>query len=392
MSRLALSNPQTSESAGMAAGGSTPSPAASGNLTSVTASPTCGLGMEFPYRRKADDSCRPQSERESRLFIPSASRRIDEPAATLIACLKGLRGGDHAVADLVALGPSAVPSLRSFLFQPEPSGIYEPRCHAVAALGALKAEDVLLDFISAARTVRIEDPVERTGEDAVINAAARAIRHRRDDATFDILMRMARQRPMSGVIDALGDMGRDQAIPCLVAGLSSDFARRSAEAALRKFGSRARPHLIAAALDAQPAPDNESETSLRARCGALDLLGEIGLTLDEWSQLKPLMAANDNRVAALAAHLALITDQPAADREAALKRLIELLRCANWLLVVHIEEWLASNCEDTIRFVNRAVDRDDPLVADTTVRASLLRVVLGHKGERLSARWDIELA
>lgn len=316
------------------------------------------------------------------MSIPSTSRRSDESAAALIECLKGLRDGDRAVAELVALGPSAVPPLRTFLFQREPSGIYEPRCNAVAALAALKAEDTLLDFIREAWTVRIEDPIERTGEDAVINAAARAIRHRRDDDSFELLLRLARRHPMSGVIAALGDMGRDQAIPCLVRGLSSDFARRSAEAALRKFGPGASRQLIAAALDARPTEDSESETSLRTRCSALDLLGEIGVTGAQWALLKPLMRASDHRIAALAARLALLTRQSVLDREAAVGRLLELLQSSNWLLAAHIEEWLADNYEDTIRVVNRAVDCDDPLVAETTVRTSLLRVVSGHTAEK----------
>jgi hypothetical protein len=326
------------------------------------------------------------------LSFPSASRRIDEPADALIERLRGLRDGDRAVPALVALGPSAIAPLRRFLFERERSGIYEPRCNAVAALAWLKADDVLLDFLNDAAAVQINDPIERTGEDAVINAAARAIRHRRDDASFAVLRRIARQRPMAGVIEALGDRGRDEAIPWLVEGLSSDFARKAAESALRKFGITARPNLIAAALNAQPAPATESETSLRTRRSALGLLGDIGVTLDEWSRLKPLMEARDSRLATLACHLALVTGQSALDREAAVGRLIELLRSNNWFLAVYIEDWLAENHDDTARVVNRAIDRGDPLVRDMRVRASLLRVVSGHTAERLSSREDIDLA
>jgi hypothetical protein len=95
-------------------------------------------------------------------------------AARLIDRLRALREADRAVLDLSALGPVAIPALRHFLFRREPSGLYQPRCDAVAALAALRADEVLLDFLEAAPEVEIADPVERTGEDAVINAAARA--------------------------------------------------------------------------------------------------------------------------------------------------------------------------------------------------------------------------
>jgi HEAT repeat protein len=295
----------------------------------------------------------------------------------LIARLKALRDADRAVLELIGLGRIAVPELRRFLFQREPSGLYEPRCNAVFALASLHAEDALLDFLKEAPEGEIADPIERTGEDAVINAAARALGHRRDQFCFSVLMRMAEERPMAGVIEALGAMGCDRAIPRLIEGLSSDFARGAAEAALRKFGAKARSSLITAVLTPKPSAEFESVTSLRTRWSAMGLLSDVGVTLEEWSLLKPLMEANNGRLAALACLLALATKQPMMDREEAIGCLIRLLKSTDWLLTMQIESWLVENFDLTIRAINRAVDRGDSAVRDESVRRSLLRVVSG---------------
>ena len=295
--------------------------------------------------------------------------------ATAIARLDALHDSDRAALDLIALGRSVVPGLREFLFRREPSGLFQPRCNAVAVLKSLGAEDVLLDFLEHAPAIEIPRPIERTGEDAVINAAARALRHRRDDACFAALMKLAEQRPLAGVIEALGDMGRNLAIPRLVEGLSSDFTRSVAGAALAKFGATPRPILIAIALNPRPSEELETTTSLRTRRGALGVLGVIGLTIEEWILLRPLMDARDVSVAALACWLALSTQQPLLDREEAVGRLIRLLKFADWLLAMQIEGWLAETYDLTLRIINRAVDRGDSAVHDDNVRNSLLRVI-----------------
>ncbi len=87
--------------------------------------------------------------------------------------LKSLREGDLAVLDVTACGPAAIPSLRAMLFEHDPSGLYETRRRAVSALAALRAYGVLLEFIGLHGDAA--DPVERLGDDAVVNAAAMAL-------------------------------------------------------------------------------------------------------------------------------------------------------------------------------------------------------------------------
>jgi hypothetical protein len=150
-----------------------------------------------------------------------AERRSE--AERLIARLQALYDADRTVLELILLGPTAIPPLRTFLFRREPSGLYQPRVNAVAALAALKAEDVLLDFLWSAPAVDIGDPVERTGEDAVINAAARALAHRRDKEIFAALTGIAECRCLVGVVEALGEMRRKKAIPYLIEGRGQRF-------------------------------------------------------------------------------------------------------------------------------------------------------------------------
>jgi hypothetical protein len=295
-------------------------------------------------------------------------------AERLIARLQALFDADHAALELMALGPPAILPLRRFLFRREASGLYQPRVQAVGTLAALRAEDVLLDFLRGAPDVDIVDPVERTGEDAVINAAARALRHRRDDETFAALTAIAECRRLAGVVEALGEMRRQKAIPYLIEGLASDFCRPAAETALCKFGAAARPAVIRAALNAIPSVEFESVSSLRTRRSTVTVLRDIGVTLEQWSVLEPLMWSTDEWLSALACSLALAPGQPKLDKENAVRRLFYLLRSSDWLLTVEIESWLAENYQVTNRAITEAIERGDPAIQEDKVRQSLLRV------------------
>jgi hypothetical protein len=297
-----------------------------------------------------------------------------ERAERLIERLRALYHADLVVLDLVALGPVAIPALRRFVFRREPSGIYEPRCQAVSALAALKAEDALLEFLEAAPATIISDPVERTGEDAVINATSRALIGCPDDRIFAALMAIAKCRRLAGVIEALGNRRRLEAIPYLAAGLREDFTRREAEAALRNYGASARLALATIALKPIPSAEFESVSSLRTRRSAVTVLRDIGVTLTEWATLRPLMEARDEWLSALACRLGLAGIEPTPDRIAAMRRLIRLLGSSDWLLVEVIEGWLVENEDITSRAIAEAIERGDPAAQDDKVRQSLHRV------------------
>jgi hypothetical protein len=103
---------------------------------------------------------------------------------------------------------------RALLFEREPSGLFQVRCLAARALARLEAYDVLIEFVEAPRDAT--DPVERLGEDAGINAAARAVATVREPRVFDLLIRLAETRPLPGVIGALRAFSRIEATPYLI--------------------------------------------------------------------------------------------------------------------------------------------------------------------------------
>jgi len=184
--------------------------------------------------------------------------------------LRSLHDGDLGVVETVLCGKRAIPALRAVLFEREPSGLFETRCRAVQALSALKAHDVLVEFLANSHWAA--DPVERLGDDAVINAAARALAKHRDEDTFQVLLKLSKQRLLPGVVAAIGSFKRAAAIPYLVAGLAEDECRPFAETALEKFGAQARAALTQIVNETATSPDSDSPSCVRQRQSALRIL------------------------------------------------------------------------------------------------------------------------
>jgi hypothetical protein len=257
--------------------------------------------------------------------------------------LRSLQEGDLGVVEVIACGDGTIPALRDILFKREPSGLYQTRCRTVEALGALGAFDVLLEFLRANRI--ISDPVERVGEDAVINAAAQALSRRRDQDVLDVLLRLAKKPSLTGVIGALGTFRDVKTIQPLVNALEDDASRPTAEAALKRLGSVARPALIAAARSRIPSFEQESETSHRRRRSALGLLSEIGVPKRAWPALRPMLHDHDAKVAFLTCKICL-TKGSNLDKEAAIRRLIDLLAEAEWGLADQISACLVDHYDE----------------------------------------------
>jgi hypothetical protein len=257
--------------------------------------------------------------------------------ARAVARLTSLHEGDLAVVEAVACGKGAIPALRSVLMRREPSGLFEVRCRAVAALAALEAYDVLIEFLEANRFAA--DPVERLGDDAVINAAALALAKLREERVFRLLLRLAERSCLTGVVGALGAFDRIEAIPVLVDALEDDASRQTAAAALERMGRDALPLLVAAATRCAPDAGSESVASLRRRRAALSLLMKIGLPRRYWASIRPLMDDADIEVCFAACDLCL-TFAPRSERSHAAGRLVALLSKADWMLREEIENCL----------------------------------------------------
>jgi hypothetical protein len=189
--------------------------------------------------------------------------RSSQSLAQAIARLTSLHDGDLGVSEVVAFGKAAVPALRALLFQREPSGLFQIRCRAVEALAALRAYDVLVDFLYHHEPA--SDPIESLGDDAVINAVAQGLKALHDERVFRLLLNLAQRPALTGVIDALSAYPRVEAIPALIAALEDDASRGSAEAGLVKLGRTARRALIISAGQRQPSSGCESESSLRPK-------------------------------------------------------------------------------------------------------------------------------
>lgn len=254
--------------------------------------------------------------------------------------LKSLHDGEKGLIETVSCGGKAVPRLRELLFEREPSGLFQTRCLAVKALAALKAFDVLADYLRAQHEAL--DPAERMGGEAVANAAARALAGQSNPQTFDLLMKLAETRPLPGVIAALGATGRPEAVPFLIDALAEDESRPDAEAALPGFGSLAHPLLAAAACRRGPASGPESESRLRQRRSALAVLSSSGMQRETWPVLRHLMKDDDPGIAVLACKICLQC-APRQEHPGARLRLTNLLPRADFLLRQEIEQCLAAH-------------------------------------------------
>jgi HEAT repeat protein len=258
-----------------------------------------------------------------------------------IETLRSLHDGDRGVEETVALGKKAIPPLRELLFEREPSGLFETRRRAVEALASLGAHETLVEFLESSPD--IPDPVERLGEDAVINAAARALGDLREPRVFRLLMSLVGRRgAWPGVVMALGGFRRAEAIPYLINALMEDESREQAEAALREVDTLAHDSLIVAALPDRTRTERESESRLRQRRSALALLVQSGVRPGEWPALFNIMDDRDPRLALLACRLCL-TCAPKSERRKAIARLRSLLPGADIPLRLDIEQSLAED-------------------------------------------------
>jgi HEAT repeat protein len=211
--------------------------------------------------------------------------------------MTSLRGGDAAVAEIVASGCLMIPPLRAILFSRDPTGLFEIRCRAVDALAKLGAFPVLFEYLET--WPRAVDPVERLGDDAVLGAAAIALANSGTKKAFVLLLDLARSgRLLRGVVWGLGRYSHRQAIPMLLSALREDECRLVAEDALGRFGGTAHPALLKLAKT----PSEGNPSSSRQRCSALRVLAR-NPTPRVRSATKMLAKDADPNVAALAREL-----------------------------------------------------------------------------------------
>lgn len=289
-----------------------------------------------------------------------------------------LHDGAQGVLDVVACGPSAIPELRRHLYEREPSGLYEPRCHVVEALAALGAEDTLLEFLESARA--FPDPVENAGEEAVLNAAARALHRPCANGVFRLLLSLAERRRFAGAIEALGHCRNVMALPCLLNGLADDSARPAAEGAIRKLGKAAWPGLVQ--VIGKDDGDGDRASSRRRRRSALSLVLETGgIRGIPADKRRRLVGDEDPTIATLACRVSLGCGS-GDERRDAVRRLIDLLSSPQWWLRREAQECLMAHPDDVREAIGPLVPREPPDIGDLSLKAEALRAMRHRCSQR----------
>jgi len=294
--------------------------------------------------------------------LSQAMTRIRTNVERAIDRLQSLQEGDIGVIDVIAQGADALPYLKALLFKPEPSGLYESRRRAVEALAALWAYDTLREFLASPR--EIADPAEQTGEEAVINAAARALGNLGDPQDLPLLLALLRRAPRAGVIDAVGRFRRVEALPFFVEALGDDFCRKDAQAAILKLGAKARHALFQCLLEREPPNGREVDSSKQRRRSALRLLIEIGVPSKLiWTPLKRLIHDADTWISVLSCKVCLASKME-SEKPEAIERLIQMLKEPDSLLIAEIEDSLDANFQRALPAINHAIEyevsMDDP--------------------------------
>lgn len=330
--------------------------------------------------RDSDTASRDNSDQSSSADVDRAIRK-----------LTSLRDGELGVIDVVACGPRAIPALRAILITREPSGLYESRRLAVDALALLHASDALIDFLKLSLRREIADPVERTGEDAVINATARSLATSTVPLLVPLLLELAQQRPLAGVIETLGKSCRIEALPHFIAALAEDSARPAAEVAIRYLGQHARPLLRETLARPLLSHGPETVSSGRRRRSALMLLGELRpIAKQDFLLIRRLVHDENAEIAALSSELCLTGDEDELAKISAVHRLIDLLGHADWLLAEQIEDCLAKHLEFSKTLIAeklRQCDMSSNVMFDVKVAEGLLRVLRSAARASRSRRW-----
>lgn len=276
---------------------------------------------------------------------PKLKRNGNSPAAlhtrisVLIAKLDDLQCVLGTVVEIVQCGASAIPFLADTLIQGKRRSISQPRCALVDALTLLDANDVLLEYLKSSRPD--DDPEIRFAEDMVISAAGRAIKLDFSAEAYCVLLNLANERSLPGVLEALALYRREESIPCFVRALESDLSREEGIAALEQFGQAATLYLLDAALRIEPGPpDHESTSSLHRRRACLQLLEQLPLRFEEVHRVFPVLFESDAQVVMSAARLTL--QDPTHTRVAAALDRVKLLRLhIDWVLEDETEVLLA---------------------------------------------------
>lgn len=258
-----------------------------------------------------------------------------------VALLDSIMDGELAMNMLIASGDRGVPYLEHFLLAGSPRTIALPRCRAAHALGELGAYSTLISYFR-----EYEFPADAEvlfAEDAVRSAVARELLRWKSDEVLQVLMDAAKQRATGGLILAIGEFHRPEAVPLLFQILEDDFCREEAKDGLRKVRDAAYQYAILLIRGLSETPFY-GPSALHRRRATLQLLDEFGVASSEWRDLEPFLTENDADVVISAAR---IGSQVASggDRQRIVEALFRISEHVNWAQEGEIEALLDA-CAD----------------------------------------------
>lgn len=273
------------------------------------------------------------------------SQVSDQQIDDLVESLGSLRDGDLAVDMLAACGKKAIPHLSEFLLNRSPRTIALPRCRAVRVLGELGAYLTLIDYFK--QYVRPQDAAVLFAEDAVRSAAARELARYPSTEVFRVLLDAAWVRATGGLVLALGEFHRPEAVPLLFKILEDDLCREDAMKSLRKlpeavrqFGLLSARGLTGVTLDG-PGAD-------RRRRATVQLLSEVGVSSSDWPDLKRYLFVDDPATVVATAKIGFVQTN-AAEWPAIVAPLFKIADRANSLDEMEIEELLDAHANASLR-------------------------------------------
>ncbi|MFC5862253.1 HEAT repeat domain-containing protein [Acidicapsa dinghuensis] len=264
------------------------------------------------------------------------SQMSEEQIENLVESLGSLQDGDLAVDMLVRCGTKAIPALSAFLLKRPPRTIALPRCRAVRALGELGASATLIAYFK--QYTRPIDSAVLFAEDGVRSEAARQLSRYPSTDTFRVLLEAAWDRATGGLVVALGEFHRPEAVPLLFEVLEDDLCREDAMQSLRKlpeavrqFGILSVRGLTGVTLDGPGA--------VRRRRATVQLLSEVGVAPSDWPDLRGYLLVDDAATVVAVAKIGFV-ETGEADWPAIIRTLFKIADHVNSLEEEEIEELL----------------------------------------------------
>jgi hypothetical protein len=113
----------------------------------------------------------------------------------------------------------------------------------------------------------------------------------------------------------------------------------------------------------------------------LRLLESLRLLVEDWRKVAALLHDSDPEIAARAAAIALnLADRP--NQELAVKKMIEVLPAADWLLQGEVQGWLETHLEVALPGINKEIERRQAASVSVQASDSVLRLLLAIRRKR----------